>query len=167
MGNTAKASENWSEIIAMKDARIAKLEALVKYYEEQFRLTKHRQFGAKSEKSEYDSAQLSIFNEAELLSDTSITEPELVEVEKHYRKRSRLTTDKLPEDLPVEIVVHELPEQERICSECGEKLHAMGRDKRRELVVIPAQVKIVEHVRRVYACRNCEKDGCCVPIDSQ
>ena len=164
MGNTAKASENWSEIIAMKDARIAKLEALVKYYEEQFRLTKHRQFGAKSEKSEYDSAQLSIFNEAELLSDTSITEPELVEVEKHYRKRSRLTTDKLPEDLPVEIVVHELPEQERICSECGEKLHAMGRDKRRELVVIPAQVKIVEHVRRVYACRNCEKDGCCVPI---
>ena len=164
MENTAKTSENWPEIIAGKDARIAELETLVKYYEEQFRITKHRQFGAKSEKSEYDFTQLSIFNEAELLASTNGTEPELVEVEKHYRKRTRLTTDKLPEDLPVQIVVHELPESERICPACGEALHAMGRDKRRELVVIPAQVKIVEHVRRVYACRNCEKDECGVPI---
>jgi transposase len=164
MENRSKASENWPEIIAGKDARIAELEALVKYYEEQFRLAKHRQFGAKSEKSEYDFAQLSIFNEAELFTDADVTEPELVEVEKHYRKRTRLITDKLPENLPVEIVVHELPESERICPECGEALHAMGRDKRRELVVIPAQVKIVEHVRRVYACRNCEKDECGVPI---
>lgn len=35
----------------------------MKYYEEQFRLSKHRQFGASSEKSEYD--QQSLFNEAE------------------------------------------------------------------------------------------------------
>lgn len=38
------------------------------------------------------------------------TGPELVEVEKHYRRRTRLVTDKLPEDLPIEVVEHELPE---------------------------------------------------------
>jgi len=40
----------------------------------------------------------------------------------------------------------------------------MGREKRRELVIIPAQVKIREHVRKVYACRECEKDEYGVPI---
>ena len=33
----------------------------------------------------------------------------------------------------------------------------MGHDTRRELKVIPAQVKIVEHKRAVYSCRSCEK----------
>ena len=156
-------TENQTEIAALK-ARISELERLLKYYEEQLRISKHRQYGASSEKSEYDPAQLSIFNEAELLSDANVPEPELVEIAKHYRKRTRLTTDKLPEDLPVEVVEHDLPESEQVCPECGGELHVMGRDTRRELVIIPAQVKIREHVRKVYACRNCEKDECSVPI---
>jgi len=152
-----------AEMAALK-TEIAQLKTLVKFYEEQFRLAKHRQFSARSEKSEYDFAQLSIFNEAEYFADTAVSEPELVEVEKHYRRRTRLVTDKLPEDLPVEVVEHELPESERVCPECGGELHTMGRDTRRELVIIPAQVKIREHVRHVYACRDCEKDECGVPI---
>jgi transposase len=156
-------AENNTEIAELK-ARISKLETLVKYYEEQFRISKHRQFGTSSEKSEYDFNQLSIFNEAELFADANVPEPELVEVEKHYRKRTRLTTDKLPEDLPVEVVEYGLPESEQICPECGGPLHVMGHEKRRELVIIPAQVKIREHVRKIYACRDCEKDECGVPI---
>ena len=58
------------------------------------------------------------------------SEPELVEVEKHYRKRTRLTTDRLPEDLPVEIIEHELPESEQVCIECGGELHVMNHDVR-------------------------------------
>ena len=157
------AAENQTEIAALK-ARISELEVLVKYYEEQFRISKHRQYGASSEKSEYDLAQLSIFNEAELFSDANVAEPELVEVEKHYRKRTRLTTDKLPENLPVEVVEHDLPESERICPECGGPLHVMGRDSWDELIIVPAQVKIRKHIRLVYACRDCEKDECGVPI---
>jgi transposase len=67
-------------------------------------------------------------------------------------------------DLPVETVEHVLPEAERICPECSSELHVMGHDTRRELKIIPAQVKIVEHVRDVYACRNCEKTATSVPI---
>lgn len=156
-------AENQTEIAKLK-ARVSELETLVKYYEEQFRISKHRQYGASSEKSEYDLAQLSVFNEAELFADANVPEPELVEVEKHYRKRTRLTTDKLPENLPVEVVEHDLPEAEQVCPECGGPLHVMGRDIRRELVIVPAQVKIREHVRKVYACRDCEKDECGVPI---
>lgn len=154
MENAAVTTENVAEL----KGRIAELEALVKYYEEQFRLSKHRQFGASSEKSEYDFGQLTIFNEAELFADANMPEPGLFEVEKHYRKRTRLTTDKLPDNLPVEVVEHDLPESERICPECGGELHVMGRDTRRELVIVPAQVKIREHVRKIYACHSCERD---------
>jgi transposase len=156
-------AETQTEIAALK-ARISELERLLKYYEEQLRISKHRQYGASSEKSEYDYEQLSIFNEAELLSDANVPEPELVEIAKHYRKRTRLTTDKLPDDLPVEVVEHDLPKSEQLCPECGGELHVMGRNSRQELVIIPAQVKIRKHVCKVYACRDCEKDECGVPI---
>lgn len=152
-----------TEFAAIK-TQLAELQALVKYYEEQLRLVKHRQFGASSEKSAYDINQLSFFNEAEATADANVAEPGLVEIERHYRKRTRLLTDRLPEELEVEIVGHDLPEEDKICPECGGKLHVMGRETRRELLVIPAQVKIREHVRKVYACRDCERDECGVPI---
>ena len=151
------------ETAALK-ARVAELEALVKYYEERLRLSRHKQFGASSEQSDHHSDQLSFFNEAEVLADANVPEPELIEIEKHYRKRTRLTTDKLPEDLPVEVVEHDLPHSGKVCPECGGELHVMGRESRRELVIIPAQVKIREHIRLVYACRDCEKDECGVPV---
>jgi len=164
MKNDVQITENLEKKCSNLEAEIVELRALVKYYEEQFRISKRRQFGASSEKSEYDFAQLSLFNEAELLADDSELEPELIEVEKHYRKRTRLTTDKLPDDLQVEVVEHEMPESERVCPECGEVLHKMGCDTRCELVIVPAQVKIREYVRHVYSCRNCENTEITTPI---
>ena len=149
---------------AVLKSKILKLETLVKYYEEQFRLSKHRQFGASSEKSQYDFKQLSLFNEAEVTADVNVPEPELVEIEKYYRKKTRLINDRLPENLPVEVVEHDLPVSEQVCPECSGDLHVMGCEKRRELKIIPAQAMIVEHVRKIYACRDCEKDECGVPI---
>ena len=166
-----KNADNWPEVVAKQEEHIAqleqrltKMEALVKFYEGQFRLMKHRQFGASSEKSQYDNSQLSLFNEAEVTSDLSIAEPELIAIEKHYRKTKRTNSDRLPENLPVEVVEYELPINEQTCPECGELLHTMGRETRRELKIIPAQAIIVEHVRHVYSCRSCEKDSINVPI---
>ena len=163
MKTNAQTADLQAENTALKTEN-AELKLLVKYYEGQLRLSKHRQFGASSEKSEYDFGQLSLFNDAELFADENASEPELIEVEKHYRKRTRLTTDKLPEDLSVEVIEYELPEDEQVCPECGGGLHVMGRDVRRELVIIPAQVKIREHVRRVYSCRGCERNAIEVPV---
>ena len=95
------------EIVVLKN-RIVELEALVKHYEEQFRLAQHRRFGASSEKSEYDVNQLSLFNEPEAAADEKAAEPELVEVEKHYRKRKQSASDRLPPDLAVEVIEYEL-----------------------------------------------------------
>jgi hypothetical protein len=114
MKTVLKSDSLTAENAALKN-RIEQLESLVQYYEEQFRLAKHKQFGASSEKSEYDIDQLNLFDEAEVTADASVAEPELVEIEKHYRKRKRSASDRLPPDLPVEVVEHGLPADEQVC----------------------------------------------------
>lgn len=40
----------------------------------------------------------------------------------------------------------------------------MSTQVRREIKIIPAQVKVVEHVRYVYGCRTCERQDTSTPI---
>ena len=56
----------YADFLALKE-HAARLERQVEYLLEQMRLSRHRQFGASSEKSEYDLAQLNLFNEAEVM----------------------------------------------------------------------------------------------------
>jgi transposase len=145
------------------EKNIAELTSKVAWLMEQYRLARRRRFGASSEKSGYE--QMNLFSEPEAASDILVPEPELIEVEKHFRKRKNMVNDKLPEDLPVETVVHDLPVEEQICPECNGALHAMGHETlRREIKLISAKAVIIEHVRKVYACRHCERDECGVPI---
>lgn len=162
MRTQANSAEKLLGIIEEKDRRIAELEQQVQWFMAQIRLAKRKQFGVSSEKT--DDMQLSIFNEAESSADMTRPEPELSEVKAHYRKRTRLTTDKLPQDLPVEIIEHELPAEECICPECGGELHTLGKETREELKLIPAKAIITRHVQHVYACRNCEMTSDHVPI---
>jgi transposase len=131
----------------------------VQWLMEQLKLSKDRQFGASSEKTDY--SQISIFNEAELEAN-NVPEPKLVEIEKHYRKVRK--ESRLPEDLAVKTIEHDLPEDEKSCCECGHQLNRMGREVRRELKFVPAQAVIVEHVSFTYSCRDCENNSVDVPI---
>ena len=150
-------SRNWPEIVAEKDARIAELEALVKFYEEQFKLSKSRQFGPSSEKGDLPE-QLGLFDEGENTAGPNAPEPELERIAYIRRKRVGKREEDLS-GLPVEAIEHKLPEEERICPECNGPLHQMGHDVRRELKIVPAKVVVVEHNRAVYSCRNCEKNS--------
>lgn len=149
-------------IIEEKDRKIAELEQQIQWFMTQIRLSKHKQFGVSSEQASV--FQMSIFNEAESTANLTLPEPELTEIKTHYRKRTRLTTDKLPKDMPVEIVEHELPVEERVCPDCNGTLHTMGREERDDLKIIPAKAVIVRHIRHVYACRRCETTSDNVPI---
>ena len=153
---------NLQQTIAEKDARIAELEALVKYYEELFRLSQSRQFGASSEKGGIPE-QLGLFDEAENTADPNVPEPEYEQITYTRRKRVGKRKDDLSV-LPVEVVIHEVPEEERNCPECNDTMHVMGHEIRRELKIVPAQAKIVERQREVCSCRNCEKNNDHVPI---
>jgi len=155
-------TEKLLDIIEEKNRKIADLEQKIQWFMVQIRLAKHKQFGVSCEQTNV--IQMSIFNETKPVADPTAPEPVLTEIKKHYRKRTRLTTDKLPVDLPVEVVEHELPAEECICTDCGGKLHTMGREERDELRIIPAKAVIVRHVRHVYSCRGCETASDHVPI---
>lgn len=69
-------------------------------------------------------------------------------------------------DIPVEVIEYHLPEEQQVCSSCGEKLHEMSTEVRQELKIIPAQVSVVKHVRYVYGCRHCEQNEITTPIQT-
>lgn len=164
MKNNGEAAELRTEIATLKST-ISELEALVRFYEEQFRLSKKRQFGASSEKSEYD--QLSLDAPQEPRDDDAPheneKEPDLAFIKEHYRKK-RTRKDGLPEDLAVEEVLVELPESERFCPDCGETMRVVGHEHRDELVVIPEKVMIRRFTTCTYACRQCAQSSDHVPM---
>jgi transposase len=154
------------ELLTKNETLTAENEQLrqrIQWFMEQIKLSQKNRYGSSSEQTFHD--QESLFNEAEFTADLSAPEPKLTEVKAHTRKRTRLTTDKLPEGLPVEIVEHELPDEERVCPECGGEMHKMGTETIREdLKVIPAQMVIVKHVQAAYSCRCCEAESDHVPV---
>lgn len=81
-------------------AHNAELTKQVEWLMEQMRLTRQKRFGASSEKSIYD--HFNLFNEAEVTADKRIVEPELTEIQMHYRQKAKESKEKLPADLPIE-----------------------------------------------------------------
>lgn len=149
------------EKISALQGQVDELKALVAWYEEQFRLKKHQEFGASSEKSADGQIELPLFNEAEI---TAVPEDETEEAPGLSKGEGKQPRQTLAEHLPVEIVSYSLPEEEQACSSCGNGMHVMKKEVRRELQVIPAQVKVIQHEQDVYACRTCEKEGLFTPI---
>lgn len=118
---------------------------------EQFRLAQKKQFGKSSEGFV---GQGELFNEAEEIAD--VVEEEQLDISYSRKKPKRKP---LPADLPREVIVHDLSDEEKVCDCCNGQLHKIGEDKAEKLEFIPAQVKVIEHVRPKYACRHCEKTG--------
>ena len=66
---------------------------------------------------------------------------ESVEVQAHSRKkRSVSAREILPENAEVEEETHELPEEARLCPQCGEVMQPIGKELRETLKIIPAKV---------------------------
>lgn len=144
------------------EKQFAELSAKTQWLEEQFRLAQHRRFGASSERTVHEQVSL-LLDEAEAIANPAIEEPTFEKVTIRRRKTKGQRDEDL-KDLPVERVEYRLNEDEMQCPACEGSLHEMSTQVRRELVVIPAQVKVREHVQYVYGCRTCEREAISTPI---
>jgi len=145
-------------LLKQRDEQIKKLEALNNWYAQQLLLNRKKLFGTSSENSKYDGTeQLNLFNEAEAERIAINPEP-TVESITYQRKKKKGNREALLAELPVETIEYTLPEAEQTCLICGNAMHVMSKETRKELKIIPAKVSVVEHIRYVYACRNCEKN---------
>lgn len=161
--STATVIEELRQENAWLKQQNAELSAKVEWFMEQFKLAKHRQFGASSERTDPTEQQPSLFNEAEKEAGAEHTEP-TVETITYKRRKQKGHREAALEDLPVETIEYRLPPEEQVCPKCGGPLHEMSTEVRQELKVIPAQVKVVKHVRHVYACRRCEREETSTPV---
>jgi transposase len=141
--------------------RVASLEALLdkekdrnRLYDEEIcrlheiiRKLKQEAFGPKKERW-LDKEQPSLFNEAEV--EAAKEEPkaeEKVVIPSHARARGKRKP--LPENLPREVVVIDLPESEKVAPD-GSPLRVIGQEVSEKLVFEPAKTKIIEYQRLKY-----------------
>ena len=147
---------------ALLEQQNAELTAKVNWYEEQFRLSQQKRFGSSSEKTNPD--QLTLFNEAEFEAKPELPEPTVETITYSRRKKEKGQRETVLKDLPVETIEYHLTDEEKVCSACGNHLHVMSTEIRQEFKVIPPQVKLVKHIRHVYSCRYCEREGISTPV---
>jgi transposase len=130
----------------------------IRLLEEWNRLLKAQKFGSRSEKTPPEQARL--FNEAELEAaldeDSATPEPEAIEVPSHARRKPGRRP--LPDFLPVEEIVHDVPEGERVCrNDPDHEMVEIGRESTDRLRFIPARAEIERHIRPKYACKTCKE----------
>ena len=151
--NFAEQKNQFQEEIKLKEATILSQRQFIEYLHEQIKLLKHGKFGVSSEKFIDADPQGRLFDElAELFSEKEIEEAEeSITIPEHTRKRGRKA---LPKDLPRRPIIYDLPEAEKICP-CGCQLTYIGDEKTEQLDIIPAQIYVIEHIQKKYACKGC------------
>jgi len=147
-----------NKIIEQKDLELKGKDETIASLYEKLKLSLQRQFGKKSEKSDNKEAEVpSIpFDDPRVDNSKEVTraDEEITVAAYTRKKRGRKA---LPANLPREEVIHDLKDEEKVCSCCGSELSYFGEDRSEQLQYIPAQLKVIVHVRRKYACRNCEE----------
>lgn len=148
-----------------QDAYIEQLENTIKDLQNQVNnltemvmLLRKDKFGPSSEKSPKQvDGQLSLFNEAELEADASVTEPIKKTVKGYVRTNSRTKREELIKELPVREILCEADPGELFCEQCSAPLRPLGREVvREELEYIPAKLQVVRYVRMAYECPKCK-----------
>jgi len=124
--------------------------------EDELRLLRHKLFGRRSEQlTAEDLRQASLFDEAEWISEQEEQKHPETTIEVSAHRRRKRGRKPLPVDLPREEVLHDIPEEQKICS-CGEPLVRIGEESSEKLEIIPQQIKVIRHIRPKYACKACE-----------
>ena len=154
--NSALKSEN-----SALRSEIAEMQSKLTWIMEQLSVSKHKMFGASSEKSVYSQAGLFDDNYQEV---QVINEPASEKKANRPKKQGELSS-RLPKDMPVEIIECVLPDDKQNCPDCGGKLHAIGSEvARRGIRIKPASAVITEYKRFAYSCRTCDKSSDDKPV---
>lgn len=143
-----KENELLREKLSERDTHIIALQ-------EQLKTLLKNRYGSSSEKSSPD--QLGLFNEAEeaIAEQEQAGEANPTTVKSYTRsKKPRIS---IPDNLPREEIIHDLPESEKVCPHDGSKLNPFGSEDHEQLEIIPAKIKVVRHKRLKYSCPCCDR----------
>lgn len=155
--------------------RVASLEAQDKaredriaLLEEENRWLKGQLFGRSSEKTPLEdlhSDQGWLFNEAEALARAAESAPQSITIPAHERGRGG--RKRIAASLPRVEVVHDLCDEEKVCSADGTAMVRIGEEISEQLDFKPAQIRVIRHIRPKYACPCCHERVAIAPVPQQ
>ena len=143
------------ELISLVKSLNSKVETL----EHQLFLFRNARFGRKSEK-DAESGQMSLqFDEAD---DTNVEPEVIVETSEtqtitYTRQKQAKGRLKLPASLPYVEKVYDIPESLKSCA-CGCSMTEIGEERSEQIDIVPQMAFRVVHVRKKYACKQCEEN---------
>jgi transposase len=162
----AQLAASTAEIAALKAEKEALAQRVFKL-EEELALAHSHRFAPRSERRADR-----VFNEAEQAAVEDEDLDNLVDVadlpdtglpfisEPEGKKRGRKP---LPSNLPRERVEYDIPDDEKTCPCCNDRMHRMGETVTEQLHV-EVKAKVLQNVRFKYACRHCDRTGINTPI---
>lgn len=139
--------EQKNKVIEQKTHRIALLEDFLRQLRQQ-------KFGASSEQLNHLQAQL--FDESDALADAPMVDASEDAVPiKVARQKHKLS--RIPDELPREVIIHDVATEQKTCPHDGTTLICIGEECSEQLDIVPAQIKVLRHLRKKYACPCCEQ----------
>ncbi len=155
------------QTIEAANAREAELRQERDNLKEQIDFLTKKLFGTSSEKGKCEiPGQLNLFNEAE--ADAQADLSAILSEEESFcreedpvpkKKKIRSSNEERFKGLPVEIICLDIPEEERLCADCGARMEKIGTEfVRRELEFIPAKAKVLEYHSVNYGCPVCREE---------
>ena len=146
---------------AIAESRANGLEAEVETLKLTLAKLRRDKFGASSERGArlIDQLELQLAEleeriaQDEAVAEIAAPEPKQPDSISRKEKRRKPARRPLPEHLPRERVVHPAPST---CPCCGGPLRKLGEDITETLEHVPAQWKVIQHVREKFSCRKCE-----------
>lgn len=151
--------ESLQNQLAERNTQLAERDAKIIYLEEQIDWFKRQIFGKKSERVvdvNHEQLKFDGFENANQPKTETQTIPA------HERKKRTSTgkdTIKLPEDLPVETTVVDIPEEEKVCKETGVPLQKIGEEVSHKLAYRPGSYFLKKIVRPKYVHPKQEEKG--------
>lgn len=130
------------------------LKKKIEWFEQQFKLSRQREFGRSTEKSAAN--QITLFDE-KMDGSGEAVEPAAEQETITYARPKTKKTKGRNIDLscfPKEQVIHDLTDAEKICN-CGGCLEKAGEDTSTQVDHIPETFRVIEHVTLKYCCRPC------------
>ena len=136
------------------EAKSAELELVLlqnQKLSEEVRLLKSQIFGASSEKSDKN-ADLATNDEIE----NSPEQPIQTKQKKQRDPESYTGRKRLPEHIPRDEIIYDIPEDERKCTCCDGKIHFVGEEVTEKTTTVPSEVRVEKSIQYKYVCHKCD-----------